>query len=77
MIRRARERERERERERNPLNIYLSLQKDLFLAPKFFILRSTKVLGHLLNKQAIRKIGLLTALVLETSFFIMFRKNFG
>ena len=53
-------------RERKPLNNYLFVQEDLFLAPKYLMLSSTKILGHLLNKQAMLEVVQLIVLIIGT-----------
>ena len=53
-------------REWKPLNNFLFVQEDLFLAPKYLMLSSTKILGHLLNKQAMLEVVQLIVLIIGT-----------
>ena len=61
-------------RERKPLNNFLFVQEDLFLAPKYLMLSSTKILGHLLNKQAMLEVVQLIVLIIGT-FLLCLGKN--
>ena len=50
-------------RDGNPLNNYLSVQRDLFFDAKVSCSKVNKVRGHLLSKHAILDIGLLIVLI--------------